>query len=302
MSEVKELFSHNPYNIHLDIGLLRTFVTIAESSSFSTAGIRLNKTQPAISQQMQRLESQLGLALFDKSGRTRQLSTHGQKLLQHAHQLLAVHDETLRAVYNNSITGHLRIGAPFDVSDTILPMLLSHIVKAAPNIDIEIKIEHSAMLMEALHRGEIDMIISTREDDKLEGGILRTSPIVWFCSEHYRYDRRLPLPLILADGPGLFAKYALKVLEEHRIPWRQAFLSSNLIAIKSAIHAGLGVTARGIEALAPDMRTLGEKEGLPPLPSISYYLWIRPRAVNPFVRQAYNILRTSFEINDIRHG
>ncbi|WP_416414272.1 LysR substrate-binding domain-containing protein [Pantoea sp. App145] len=302
MQEFKELLSQNPYNVNLDIELLRTFLTIAESSSFSTAGAKLNKTQPAISQQMQRLEHQLGLSLFDKNGRTKRLSIHGQKLLQHAYQLLAIHDETIRSVYNSSITGHLRIGAPFDVSDTILPMLLSHIVKAAPNIDIEIKIEHSAMLMDALHRGEIDMIISTREDDKLEGGILKTSPIVWFCSEHYRYDRRMPLPLILADGPGLFAKFALKALEEHRIPWRQAFLSSNLIAIKSAIHAGLGVTARGIEALSPDMRILSEKDGLPPLPQISYYLWIRPRAVNPFVRQAYNILRNSFEIDEIRNG
>jgi len=298
--EVNELVSLNPYKIHLEIALLRTFVTVAESSSFSVAAERLNKTQPAISQQMQRLESQLGLSLFDKTGRTRQISMHGQKLLQHAHQLLAIHDETLRAVYNNSITGHLRIGAPYDVADTILPMLLSHLVKSAPNIDIEIKIEHSAILMEALHRGEIDMIISTRQDDKLEGGILRTSPIVWFCSEHYRYDRHKPLPLILADGPGLFAKFALKALDQHQIPWRQAFLSSNLIAIKSAIHAGLGVTARGIEALSPDMRILGKEEGLPPLPSISYYLWIRPRTVNPFVRQAYNILRSSFGIDDIR--
>lgn len=298
MSPGNELLSQNPLNVNIDMELLRTFVAISEASSFSAAGVRLNKTQSAVSQQMQRLENQLGLPLFEKSGRSKQLSPHGQKLLKHASQLLAMHDETVRSMYDNSLTGHLRIGAPYDVADSILPMLLSHIVKATPHIDVEIKIEHSAVLMEALHRGEIDMCISTREDDKLEGAILRTSPIVWFCSEHYNYDRRAPLPLILADGPSLFARYALAALEEHQVPWRQAFLSSNLIAIKSAIHAGLGVTARGIEALAPNMRILGEKDGLPTLPTISYYLWIRPKAVNPFVRQAYSILKSTFDLHD----
>ncbi|MFJ2993411.1 LysR substrate-binding domain-containing protein [Pandoraea sp. NPDC087047] len=276
----------------IDIGLLRTFVAVSESSTFLAAGHRLSKTQSAVTQQMQRLEQQLGIALFERLGRSKTLSVSGQKLLKQAYALLSLHDEVVRSVQDASPFGHLRIGAPYDVSDSILPLLLTRIAKEIPHVDAQITIDHSPMLMESLHRGEIDMIISTREDKNLDGFVLRESPIVWLCAEQYRHDRRATLPLILADGPSLFAKHALVALEDNQIPWRQAFLSSNLVAIKSAVQAGLGVTARGVESRTSGMRILTQADGLPPLPSITYYLWIRPNSVNPFVRHAFELIKT----------
>lgn len=53
------------------------------------------------------------------------------------------------------------------------------------------------------------------------------------------------------------------------------------------------MTARSVELLGPEMRVLGEKEGLPPLPDVTYFLWIRPDLINPLTRQVYDMLRTS---------
>ena len=69
------------------------------------------------------------------------------------------------------------------------------------------------------------------------------------------------------------------------MPWRAAYLAPSLIGIKAAIRAGLGVTARSIDLLGADMRVLGDKDGLPRLPDVTYYLWARPNAVNPVARR-----------------
>jgi DNA-binding transcriptional LysR family regulator len=102
-----------------------------------------------------------------------------------------------------------------------------------------------------------------------------------------------PIPLILVDEPSIYRRYAIEALERADIAWRQAYLASNLIGIKAATRAGLGVTARSMEMLGPDMRVLGEADGLPRMPDVTYYLWIRPNTVNPLARRAYELIRGS---------
>ena len=132
-----------------------------------------------------------------------------------------------------------------------------------------------------------------RSDPNLEGFALRTSPVWWICSAQYIHSPSEPLPLILVDEPSIYRRYALEALERANIPWRQAYLASNLIGIKAATRAGLGVTPRSMEMLGPDMRVLGETDGLPRLPDVTYYLWIRPNTANPIARKAYDLIRGS---------
>lgn len=99
--------------------------------------------------------------------------------------------------------------------------------------------------------------------------------------------------MIRVCAPSIYRRYALEALERANIPWRQAYLASNLIGIKAATRAGLGVTARSMEMLGPDMRVLGESDGLPRLPDVTYYLWIRSNTINPLVRRAYELIRSS---------
>lgn len=56
------------------------------------------------------------------------------------------------------------------------------------------------------------------------------------------------------------------------------------------------MTARSVELLAPEIRVLGEKEGLPPLPDVTYFLWIRHDLINSLTRQIYDMRRTSLEL------
>lgn len=275
----------------LDIDLLRTLIAVADSQSFTQAAQRLGRTQSAVTQQMNRLESLLAVPLLRKVGRQKQLTEAGHRVLLQAREMVELNEALYHSVQDASLSGVLRIGSPHDVADTLLPPILTHVARAAPRLRLEIDVGRSPFLMEDLHRGKIDMLISTREDARLEGFALRTSPVWWICSSRYVHSPREPLPLILVDEPSIYRRYAIQALDARRIPWRQAYLASNLIGIKAAIRAGLGVTARSMELLGPDMRVLGANEGLPALPEVTYHLWIRPGSLNPLTRRAYDLIR-----------
>jgi DNA-binding transcriptional LysR family regulator len=277
----------------LDLELLRSLVAIDEQDSFAGAAIHLGKTQSAVTQQMQRLEDQIGHPLFEKQGRNKRLTPHGQKLLDYARHLLAINDDALRSLQQGNLEGVLRIGAPHDVADTMLPTLLAQVARASPLLQLDIHVGRSPFLMESLKRGEIDMTISNRNDPGLDGVVLRTSPTVWLCSASYVHDRAKPVPLILVDGPSVFHRLAREALDAAGIPWSPSYTASSLIGIKAALRAGLGVTARSIETAGPDLRVLGENDGLPRLPDLDYYLFIRKNVINPVTRKVFDMLKAN---------
>ena len=142
------------------------------------------------------------------------LSSHGRRLVEYARHILAINDEALRALQDGPLEGDLRLGAPLDVADTILPTLLMHIARSAPRVKLEIRTDRSPFLMDALRAGEIDLTISTRFDQDFEGVALRTSPTVWLASADYVHDPHAPVPLVLADEPSIFRRLALNALEQ----------------------------------------------------------------------------------------
>ncbi|OZI38080.1 transcriptional regulator LrhA [Bordetella genomosp. 10] len=277
----------------LDLDSLRTLVAISHYETFGSAAEQLYKTQSAVTQQMQRLETMLGVPLFEKQGRKKLLSAQGQKLVRYARHMLAINDEALRAMQDTQLEGVLRLGSPHDVADTILPTILTQIANSSPQINIEIRVGRSPDLNPALRNGELDLIISTRFDPEFEGVVLRSSPTVWICSADYVHNPNASIPLVLVDERSIFRRLALDALEKAGIPWHAHYAAPNLVGIKAAVRARLGITARSVEMLGPDMRVLGAKEGLPPLPMVHYFLWIRPDKAPTLPRRVYEILKTN---------
>ena len=275
----------------LDLELLRTLSVIAAFDSFGAAAVQLGRTQSAITQQMQRLEEQVGHPLFEKQGRGKRLTEHGQRLLTYARQLLAIHDEALRVLQQGDVQGHLRIGAPHDVADTVLPPLLAEVVRNWPMLQVSIQVGRSPFLTDALRRGELDMAISNRVEDEFDRLMLRSSPTVWLCAADYVHDRGQPIPLVMVDGPSIFRKLGQEALEAADIPFTQRYTSSSLIGIRAALRAGIGVTARGVEQLDASLRVLGPSEGMPSLPDLVYSLYVRRHVANNVTREVFEHLR-----------
>jgi DNA-binding transcriptional LysR family regulator len=279
----------------LDMELLRTFAAIAEHASFAAAAESVHRTQSAVTQQMQRLEAQLGQTLFRKQGREKRLTDDGMKLLDYSRRMLTLNDEACAAIAGSSVTGEVRLGAPVDVADSILPNLLQRFSKSFPSLRMTIDVGRSPFLMEAMKAGEIDMTISPRDQPEYRRVTLRASPTVWICAADYCYDSSQPLDLIVADEPSLFRRMAMERLEHARVAWRVTYVAPTLPGIRAAVRAGLGVTARSIEMMGPDFRVLGESDGLPALPDVQYHLYLGS-APNLPARQLFDSLGGGFSI------
>lgn len=260
---------------NLDLDLLRSFVAVAEGGSFAAAAERAHRTQSAISQQMQRLEEHTACTLFVRDRRRKRLSEDGQRLLVYARRIVALNDEAAAALSPAGQTELVRLGANNDVVDTMLPEILGRIAQRHRDILLEIRTGRSPFLMEALERGELDLAISTRDHSTFRRLVLRRSPTAWFCSAAYAAQPTRPVPLVLSNEPSLFRSLAIEALDRAGCPWRLAYLSLNLGAIRAAVRAGLGITARNIEMLTPDLRVLDEADGLPPLPAVTFSLFLR---------------------------
>jgi len=278
----------------LDLELLRTFTTIASKGSFAAAAVHLGRTQAAVTQQIQRLEEKVGRPLFEKRGRQKHLTDYGHRLLGYARQMLAVHDEALRSLEHPCTQGLIRIGASHDAADTLFPPVLQGIATDFPGVQFDLHVGRSPFLVESIKSGEMDMVIVNREDEALEGFVLRSSPTVWLCGANYVHDRSKPIPLVMVDGPSIFRRIACAALDAAGIAWMPRHTCTSLAGIRAALRAGLGVTARGVEQLDPGLRVLGAGDGMPPLPDLVYRLYVRRHVVNPFIRQVFQGLKVRF--------
>ena len=260
---------------NLDLGLLRTFTAVAERESFAVAAETVFRSQAAVSQQMQRLESVLGCTLFVRVGRNKRLTDQGARLLEYAKRIMSLNDEACRAMTQDVFDFPVKLGACADGVDTLLPDYLALCAETYPSLRIEIKVGRSRWLASALRRGDIDLMLDLENHDEFRRIVLRTSPVVWLSGTRAHHLQSPTLPLVLIDSPCVFRRMALESLEAQNRAWRPTFQTTTVTGLRAALRAGLGITARTIEMLTPDLKVVDQELGLAPLPSVSYQLYVR---------------------------
>lgn len=259
--------------MNLDLDLLRTFVAVADLNTFAAAAAAaVCRTQSAVSQQMQRLEQLVGKELFARHGRNKLLTEHGIQLLGYARKILRFNDEACMSLMFSNLQGVLTLGASDESADTILPFLLNRISSVYPKLALDVSVKRNAFMVEMLKENEVDLVVTTHRPGQFDSLTLRTSPTHWYCAAEYVLQKGEPIPLVLLDDPSPFRDKVLAALNEAGIPWRLAYVASTLPAVRAAVKAGLGVTARPVEMMSPDLRVLGQSEGLPSLPDTEYLL------------------------------
>ena len=98
------------------------------------------------------------------------------------------------------------------------------------------------------------------------------------------------IPLILLEEPSPFRQDIIAALETARVSWHLAHGASSLSGVKAAVKAGLGVTARPVEMMSPDLRVAGISEGLPALPDTRYVVSCNPRTVSELPQAIFQSL------------
>ncbi|MFN4142213.1 LysR substrate-binding domain-containing protein [Aestuariivirga sp.] len=250
---------------NLDIDLMKTFLAIADTGSFTRAADEVNKTQSAVSMQMKRLEELLGRPLFARDGRASRITADGERLVDYARRLVKLNDEAVSTFQRPELTGTVRFGTPDDYADRFLPEILARFARTHPLVTVDVDCMQTANLFERTRRGEMDLSLVTFGCDVSTDEPVRREPLVWVTSARHSTHLLEVLPLAVSHVNCEWRGIVLNALETIGRKFRIAYSSPNSNAVNAAVQSGLAVGAVPELCVRPGMRILGEKEGFPPL-------------------------------------
>jgi DNA-binding transcriptional LysR family regulator len=263
---------------NLDMDALRSLVAILHLGSLARAAERVGRSPSAISQQMRKLELQLGQPLFRRQGRRVVLTEAGDRVLAYARRILELNDEAVHAVRGAAIDGTVRFGLPGDFAESWLPAALGQFRKAYPAVRVDVLVERNGLLLERLDRGELDLVLAMNQGGRADAERLATLPMTWIgpagTGEVVRPDTVLDLALY--QPPCFFRQAGTAALDRAGIAWRPAFVTASLHSLWAGVAAGLGLTVRTGADLPPSLMRLDERHGLPSLPGVELCLHAAP--------------------------
>jgi len=270
-------------NPNLDMDALRTFAAAHRLGSLNRAADHIGRSQSAVSQQMRKLESQLGQPLFRRQGRGIALTEAGELALSYARSILTLNDEAVDAIRGTAVEGAVRFGLPGDFAETWLPLALGQFKRTHAGVRVETLVEGSRRLLEQLDAGELDLVLAMGRETRSDAEHLTTLPMTWVGSAAHPAPRRGgdPLDLALYRAPCLFRKAGTEALDAANVRWRIAYTTGSLQSLWAGVAGGLGITVRTVAGLPRTLRRLDERDGLPSLPTVALCLHAAHRRASP---------------------
>lgn len=275
---------------HLDLDAVQAFIRIAELGSFTRAAEATRTTQSAVSLKLKRLEERLGCRLVERSPRHVGLSARGAAFLEHARELLEVHDRAF-AVFGAD-RQRLTIGISDHVAGPELPVLIARMNAQDPQLLVEIRIGSSGDLLQSFDRREFDAVIVRLHAGRNDGEILAEEKFGWYAAPNWQYRPGEPLPVATMPEPCGVRVIAGRLLDEAGVPWTEVFVGGGVAAVSAAVMAGLGVSALARRMLPFGAVDVGPKLELPDLPRLPVILHSRVKDGRP--RYALAALSAAF--------
>jgi len=259
----------------MDLGLLRTFISVVDAGGFTRAGERVHKTQSTVSQQIRRLEEQVGLSLLDRNSRTVLLTDDGERLLGYARRLLALNDEAHAVLSGRPAAEVVRLGVPEDYAVERLPRLLAGFARQNRRVRLDVRCDLSVRLRADVEAGDLDLALVKQEPGRPGARTAWREPLCWVGPADEALHREDPLPLVLFPQGCVYRNRAVHELDRAGRAWRVAYSSPNHAGVRAAVSGGLGISVLPHSALPSGARFLGVEDGLPPLPETELALLVR---------------------------
>ncbi len=226
----------------LDLGTLRSFVTIAETGSMTRAASRLHMTQSAISMQIKRLENSLNLSVFDRSMQGMSPTPSGDQLLSYARKMLELNDEAWGRLTAEEYEGRISVGVPSDIINPLIPRVLRDFTRDYPRVQVQLASSLTRKLLRQFSEGKHDLVLTTERKPGDGGEVLSTQRLIWTGAIGGTAWKKRPLPIGFSKGCA-FRQTVITTLEEHGIEWRDVVVAEDEIAGFATISADLCVGA-----------------------------------------------------------
>lgn len=279
----------------LDLDVLRTFVAIAETGSFTSAANAVFRTPSAVSMQIKKLEETLRCAVFNRDARSVSLTADGEILMGYARRMLAINREAVSKFVVPDVSGVVRLGSPDDYGERVLPSVLKRFAQSHPSVAVDVVIDQSANLRRRLNERELDITLFTVcRNIPPEAEVLLTEPIVWGGARGGCAHMKKPLPVSVWEEGCAWRADALEALGRDGVEYRIAYMSAHTAGQRSAILADLAIAPLPKSFIGDEIVALGPEHGLPQLSNYNLAMIVAPDASAP-VRAAADHIRATME-------
>jgi DNA-binding transcriptional LysR family regulator len=280
----------------LDSDLLRTFIAISNTGSFTKGADRIYRSQSAVSLQIKRLEEILGQRVFERRSRGVLLTPTGEKLRPIAQRIINTLDTTIGELRVGALTGSIRIGIPDEYGETILPEVIAVFARKHPQIEIEVHCGFSANFPKALARHEIDLAVYAVELPINKGmSLLRKEVTQWVTSKNHLAHEQDPIPVALFDRDCWWRDRALEALEKSGRRYRVVYTSESVMGVMAAISAGVAVGLLSESTLRDDLNNLTRAHGFPKMPQSALVLDCRGNTKTSLSQAMAAVIKQSFK-------
>ncbi|WP_379969329.1 LysR family transcriptional regulator [Ectobacillus sp. sgz5001026] len=256
----------------MELRLLQYALEVYRKRSFTKAAVSLHIAQPSLSQQIRKLEEEIGVCLFYRGHGPVVLTPEGIRFIEKAEQIIRAHDDLLREMHesNEGVGSELTIGVPAVTGGHVLPPLIQAYLERYPQVKVHLIEESTEELEHLTVRGIVDLSVLPLpiESNRLVTRSMLTETLLLaipreeknWMSEEVRFivnsvdenvqvaEKMLPLaavnesPFILLKQGFGFRRVVLDLCAESGFQPQVAFMTSNIETAQSLVASGLGVT------------------------------------------------------------
>jgi DNA-binding transcriptional LysR family regulator len=250
---------------------LRILRVIATEGSFKRASEILFLSQPALSLQIQNLEKHLNVPLFERHKKRIKLTDYGQLLLRYGNRILALCEETYRAISDlqNLQGGTLIVGASQTTGTYLMPRLIGLFRQRYPQINVQLQVHSTRRIAWAVANGQIDLAIIGGEipyelkdilklipyaEDELALILPKSHPLSKL--EQINKEDLYSLKFITLDSNSTIKNVIDNVLEQNGIDsdlFKIEMELNSIEAIKNAVQSGLGAAFVSVSAITKEL-------------------------------------------------
>jgi LysR family hydrogen peroxide-inducible transcriptional activator len=252
----------------MTITQLHYVLALAEHKNFTLAAEKCFVTQPTLSMQIQKLEEELDVIIFDRTKKPIQLTAVGEKIVEQARRIVNESEriQDIIDIQKGFVGGDFKLGIIPTVMPTLLPMFLNTFIKKYPKVNLIIEERNTADIIQKLKNGHLDagILATPLEEDEIKEKVLYYEPFVGYVptnSEMYQKDKIHPddlniNELLLLEDGHCFTRGVLNICKTKAEKSNDKFelKSGSFETLIQLANEGLGVT------LLPYLHTLNISE------------------------------------------
>jgi len=253
----------------MEMQQLRYVVAVARTANFSRAAEQCHVSQPSLSQQIQKLEDELGERLFDRMKREAKLTSHGETFLRRAVRILEEVDAAKREATDaqDLLRGTLTIGVLPTVAPYLLPDVMAQFTEKFPDVEIVVQEDTTARLLKLALDYEIDFALASQpiQNERLAVTELFSEELLLALPPGHPLTRKRTVAVADLEGERLMVMkeghclgdQVLGFCDRRDLKPKISFRSSQLETIQALVSSGLGIS------LIPAMAARSKREHLP---------------------------------------